>query len=725
VTGRSTTGRVFLDPARVNLRKAARATLVVPTVFAVLFAVGDTSAALFGAFGSFAALVFANFGGALPWRFAAYLRLMVVSALLIAVGTAVADTLYPAVLVTLVVAFVVSFFGALGGYFAAGATAATLAFVLSVMSPEVQADLWARELGFVVGVLASAVAAVTLWPVHQRDRVRAGAGTVLKEVAAYLGAPAATRDLSTARDAAAALDERVGVVYRPAGSVTREQALAGLVIAVRRLVPLLDAITAAERSSAADTLPAYAALSARTALTFGASARVLAGEPDAVVDLDALDAARTTHTDALDRWAAEALDGDEAARVVDRFGAAFPLRRLSFAAAVIGRDASLAAHDRVRSLRQGAAAFARARAVLRAHSNVRSVRFRNAARAGLGLAFAVFVAKTASIEHAFWVVLGALAVLRSNALGTGATALQALVGALVGFGVASALMETVGADDTVLWILLPFIVFLAAYTPGAVNFVVGQAFFTVFVVVLFNVLQPDGWRTGLVRVQDVAIGAAISVVVGALLWPRGARGVARRAFAELLRAGRARLTVTLERALHRDADVETHAAATDFADARTRAVAALEDLALEHGGGQVAHQAWGGLLADATVLEIASEGIGRAVTTHGRVRGCPDALAALEEEGRAVAAAVDAEADRVERSGVGASAASTGAAVEARVPPALFACLEARASDGLPAAIGLLWVHEWLALLGDRPRCATPGRGPDGQRYWPVCTRSI
>ena len=145
------------------------------------------------------------------------------------------------------------------------------------------------------------------------------------------------------------------------------------------------------------------------------------------------------------------------------------------------------------------------------------MRFRNAARAGLGLALAVLVAKTTSVEHAFWVVLGALAVLRSNALGTRRPALQALAGALLGFGVAGAVLVTVGGDDAVLWVLLPLVVFLAAYTPGAVNFVVGQASFTVFVVVLFNILAPQGWRTGLVRVQDVAIGAGISVVVGALL----------------------------------------------------------------------------------------------------------------------------------------------------------------------------------------------------------------
>ena len=98
-------------------------------------------------------------------------------------------------------------------------------------------------------------------------------------------------------------------------------------------------------------------------------------------------------------------------------------------------------------------------------------------------------------------------------------------------------MATIGGDDTLLWIALPIVVFLAGYTPGAVNFVVGQASFTVFVVVLFNVLVPEGWRTGLVRVQDVAIGAGHQRRRRRVLWPRGARRRRRRAFADLLRAG--------------------------------------------------------------------------------------------------------------------------------------------------------------------------------------------
>jgi uncharacterized membrane protein YccC len=45
--------------------------------------------------------------------------------------------------------------------------------------------------------------------------------------------------------------------------------------------------------------------------------------------------------------------------------------------------------------------------------------------------------------------------------------------------------------------------------------------------VLFNLIQPIGWEVGLVRIEDVAIGFAISLGVGLLFWPRGAAALLR------------------------------------------------------------------------------------------------------------------------------------------------------------------------------------------------------
>ena len=53
------------------------------------------------------------------------------------------------------------------------------------------------------------------------------------------------------------------------------------------------------------------------------------------------------------------------------------------------------------------------------HLSFRSVWFRNSLRGAVGLALAVAVVEVTDVSHGFWVVLGTLSVLRSNALGTG------------------------------------------------------------------------------------------------------------------------------------------------------------------------------------------------------------------------------------------------------------------------------------------------------------------
>ena len=137
----------------------------------------------------------------------------------------------------------------------------------------------------------------------------------------------------------------------------------------------------------------------------------------------------------------------------------------------------------------------------------------------------------AGLQHSFWVVLGTLSVLRSNALSTGWSIVSALVGTAVGIVLGAALVIAIGTHEYVLWAVLPFAVLLAAYAPRAISFAAGQAGFTVVLFVLFNLIQPAGWTVGLVRIEDVAIGFAISLGVGLLFWPRGAGALLRDSLA--------------------------------------------------------------------------------------------------------------------------------------------------------------------------------------------------
>ena len=100
------------------------------------------------------------------------------------------------------------------------------------------------------------------------------------------------------------------------------------------------------------------------------------------------------------------------------------------------------------------------------HFSFRSVWFRNALRGAIGLALAVVVIEVTNVPHGFWVVLGTMSVLRSNALGTGATALRAVGGTALGF------RDRLGHHDrrldhfVLLWVLLPIAVLVAGIAPS-------------------------------------------------------------------------------------------------------------------------------------------------------------------------------------------------------------------------------------------------------------------
>jgi uncharacterized membrane protein YccC len=174
-----------------------------------------------------------------------------------------------------------------------------------------------------------------------------------------------------------------------------------------------------------------------------------------------------------------------------------------------------------------------------------SVWLHNSLRGAAGLGLAVLAARLTGVQHSFWVVLGALSVLRSNALNTGEDAVRAMIGTAVGFIVGAALLAGIGTNTTLLWFLLPPAVFLAGVAPAVISFAGGQAAFTLILVILFNLLQPTGWRVGLVRIEDVAIGAGVSLVVGVLFWPRGAAPALRQALAQAYADGAAYLASTV------------------------------------------------------------------------------------------------------------------------------------------------------------------------------------
>ena len=272
----------------------------------------------------------------------------------------------------------------------------------------------------------------------------------------------------------------------------------------------------------------------------------------------------------------------------------------------------------------------------RRNVSVRSVWAVNSVRGALAIAAAVTVADLTDVQHGFWVVLGTLSVLRTTASATGATAMRALVGNLAGFVVGAALILAIGTNVTALWLCLPPAVMLASYAPMVLSFAAGQAAFTLLVSILFNILVPVGWKVGVVRVEDVAIGCAVSLVVGVLLWPRGAAVVVADDLGDAFVEGSTYLRQGVARALGRRLsrpDAELHSV-----DAALRLDDALRGYLAEQGSKRVSKDDLWSLVGAADRLRLTAHALSSLhVLSGSRAALAEHAGAALAGEADAIA----------------------------------------------------------------------------------------
>jgi uncharacterized membrane protein YccC len=537
------------DPGRFVLKSALRAAVVMPLAFALsLVVIDDEQMALFAAFGSMALLVFVDFGGSPRARLRAYLLLLLCGAALIALGTLCSHSTWLATLTMAVVAFAILFAGVLDDYVAAAYAAAMLTFVLPVMVSADAATIPMRLAGWGLAGALCIPATLLLWPERPRNAIRHGAAQAARSLAELVEAVSGrdrTRTDAAAQSAAAAMagvrDRFVAMTQRPSGTVGPTAALARLIEDLGWLTRI--AVRDHERETASGATPrpddpcpgpdGGAEIEAAVPAALRAVAARLDGAPaHATLALERLDRASESFGRAqLERFRRMRAERDEA-EATRELDDAYRLRQLSSGTLQAGRDALWACHDHAAvatSTRTLRARLRAGRRVLRTHTSPNSVWLRNSLRGAAGLALAVLVGKLTNLQDGFWIVLGTMSVLRSNALTTSATIARALLGTLAGILAGGLLVIAVGADHGVLWAVLPFAVLLAAYAPQAVSFAAGQAAFTLVVLVLFNLLQPAGWRVGIVRIEDVAVGAGVSLLVGVLIWPRGTRAILRDA----------------------------------------------------------------------------------------------------------------------------------------------------------------------------------------------------
>ena len=545
--------------------RAVRATLVVPGLFALTYKViGNPQMVLFAVFGGFASLVMAAFGGTRRDKLIAHLGLAVAGSAVLSIGTAVSGITWLAALVTIPVTFGLFFAGVAGPNAASGVTAALLAYVLPVASAGTASTIPDRLAGWWLASVVSTAAVLLLSPRSPGDRLRAAAASsadaLATELSAVANGAAAPEQLAACIEAKHNLMNTFAATpYRPTGLATADQAL-GNIVQLLEWCTALVGDTLGEHLEISQAAEADRGLLRAAADLLRAAAALLSGR-SASPDVGKLEAASAASA-AYQRSLHDDLDD---ARAAARF--AFHAQAIAAAARGVAEDALIAtrraAPEVIATARREwfgeppAAPAAQRRTdglagalgIVSRHASFRSVWLLNSVRGAAGLAAAVAVADLSGVQHGFWVVLGTLSVLRTNAASTGSTAVRAFVGTVAGFVAGAALLLGIGTGQTALWIALPVAVLIASYAPGTAPFTVGQAAFTITVVVLFNLLAPAGWKVGLLRIQDVAIGCAVSLVVGVLFWPRGAGTVVSDDLADAYRSGGAYLSQAVDWAL--------------------------------------------------------------------------------------------------------------------------------------------------------------------------------
>jgi uncharacterized membrane protein YccC len=535
-----------------------------PSVFGLthlLFSSPQVS--LFGAFGSFALLLLVDFPGRPRARLVSYVALFFVGGCFVALGTVVSTNKVASVAAMAAVGFAVLLAGIVSPQAATASTAAIVTFVLPVAVAQPAAAIGPRLVGWALAGAFCIPACMLVWPTPWHDNLRRRLSATVSALG-QLAAARAERRLDHEAQAAVKSelsllrDQFAGTPYPPTGTAAGAVALAKL---VGRVEWVAGNAALLPNEAASLELSRVRAVIAAVAETLRLSALLICDGKAHPVDDPALVQTLQESARRLDQLIVTEIDV-EVSTLIDpdaspvtkalgggtgpetighRGGIAFSLdpsfhaRALGIATNMVADAALEAAGAQPVGGGPGDAGEGSSLLVgrrLASHLSFRSVWFRNAVRGAAGLALAVGVVEVTDVEHGFWVVLGTLSVLRSNALGTGATALRAIGGTAVGVVVGSAIMIGVAGHSAWLWVLLPLAVLVSGVAPSMISFAAGQAGFTVVVVVLFNIIQPTGWRVGLTRIEDVAIGCAVSVVVGLLFWPRGATAALGRALSD-------------------------------------------------------------------------------------------------------------------------------------------------------------------------------------------------
>jgi hypothetical protein len=518
------------DPERDALRRAIRAAIMVPLTAGFAFAVvGGRATPLYALLGAFWLLVVTDFPGNRQQRAVAYLGLAVNGFVLITLGTLVAPIAWLAVTLMFALGVAVTLAGMLSATMSAGQRATLLFYVWPVCTRV--GPIGERLLGWLIALAICVPAALFFLPPRHYDELRRRAARVCAALADRIEGIGSAAEVTEAMDDLRA--NFLAASFRPVGLSAGSRALVRLVDFLELVADLVDDDTGSTlgpvKPPAVDILRCCARLLDASQSAQRAANR--AALDQALPRLRSL--ARGLYRDNV----LLVLSAPDDAAAVETGRRLLASRVIATTIGLTGRViAAACAADarpvwaRALGLRLPPTGFAdrlspetvAGTTIVTAFLTARSVAAHNGLRMGVGLAMAVAVTHLHLVDRGFWVVVGTMLVLSSSALCTRTRVVQAVLGTTFGIIVGGVLVAAIGPEPVVLWLLVPITVFGSTYLPRFVSFAAAQALGALNLLIIISLTIPTGWRIGLLRIEDIAVGAAVGLGVSLLLWPRGA-----------------------------------------------------------------------------------------------------------------------------------------------------------------------------------------------------------
>jgi len=226
-----------------------------------------------------------------------------------------------------------------------------------------------------------------------------------------------------------------------------------------------------------------------------------------------------------------------------------------------------------------------------------------------------------------------------------------VVGNVIGVLVGGLFAAAAGNHPAFMWAAFPLAVFGAAYAATTIGFMLSQAAFTINLIVVFNLISPAGWQVGLVRIEDLLVGALISLLVGLLLWPQGARRELVRGLGSVYRGLVAYLDQAFDRVLGFEPASATDPSRRIVIRARDRAGESFETFLTERGASPSEQEAAALLLSSANHLILAGDILGVIAGPMGYSgSSCADGAGEVREQVQTLLASYRGLADRLSMS---------------------------------------------------------------------------